>query len=600
MDSDIPRRHFPGSDDGFLSSEMEEQTGAAAAEGPLPEGHLWRRVHYGDEVEAPPKPLRRTDTKSSRDVGSMLAAGRITQTQAHRLTTTDKMRRSSMESRQSIEATQKHSEYTSTSGMIAEALGTSRRNAVSTTILRDLGIESLRTRVIEERRRRASPWFEQPFPILERVVDSVPFDVFVGAVMLFNGVLIGVQVSHGEEEFWMEVSEHVCTAVFVLEVSFRLLVSGWVWICSVGNILDVLLIFSTGVLPMWILKPVGVRLSDMSILQTLRTLRLMRLVRTLRINRHFRTPFKLVKGLVDSRRTIFHTYVVSGISLFISSVFGVYLIGRDRSLMPGSPFASEEAWPAVHQVAHDFFFTVPRSSFTLFQVTTLDSWTSVARPLMKYSVGVPFIFTLVIMVNALVLQNLITAVIVKNALACFSQDEELMVAELKEKMKADVQELRAVFKSVDSDFNNLLSLEEFLEAVRSEESLRTKLKLLQVGPDEATDFWDLLCEGNEDGIGLERFAEMMQAMGADAKAKDSFAITQHLRRLNNRITCIKGVLLEQKQKVDLLREDLKTVRSEFVKMLAEAQDFVYYVGNCIPVAPAPRKAAQLTNARVLL
>ena len=72
----------------------------------------------------------------------------------------------------------------------------------------------------------------------------------------------------------------------------------------------------------------------------------------------------------------------------------------------------------------DGFDSLPWAMFTLFQLMTMDSWAYTIRPLIRQKPALATFFFLFISVSALVLSNLITAVIVENALTITKQDEE--------------------------------------------------------------------------------------------------------------------------------------------------------------------------------
>lgn len=543
--------------------------------------------------------------KESAHIRDMLSSGRISAGEAQRMTISQKIRQESkrlsyQDSDESLRAHMVRSEYKTTSGLLQEALNESpKRNDLSYYVLQQLGIIGVQQVLAKERKRRAAPTFQQPFPLLASIVFSAVFEIIVGVIMCFNGVMVGVQVSRDlpEELFYMEALEHFFTAFFVAEVILRLLVCGWIWICSPGNFLDSLVIFVTGVLPMWILQPMGVGMADLRVVQTLRTLRLMRLIRIVRERRFFRTPFKLFQGLADSLHMIFHVYVVIGTATFIFAVYGVYFIGRSGCFQPGSPLEhTDEAWPEARDLALKAFATVPRSTFTVFQVMTLDSWSLIARPLMKYTIGVPCLFAAVIMVNAIVLQNLITAVIVNNALQCAKQDEELIAMEKREAAERDLEDLRGIFWSLKAvGGGNFLSEEGFLSAARTDRRLRNKLQLLHVLPTEAYEVWELLTKDDERLVHVERFANVMRQLGSEAKSKDSFACAQHLRRLNRRMERLKRRLADHKKRVEALQLEADAASKDFGGFLREAHEFVRYVGVCIPGSPVSRGISKLTT-----
>jgi len=405
--------------------------------------------------------------------------------------------------------------------------------------------------------------------------------------MCVNGVLVGFQVSLlGQEPQVLGVLEHVFTLVFLLEVFARLAACGWAWLCDAANLVDVLLILVTGVLPLWILQPAGVESEGMRMLQVLRILRLLKVVRVARTHRSLRTAYKLAAGLQYSGNTIFHTYVIIGTALYIFSVFSVYFIGRSEA------FGED---PNAQELAAELFLTVPRSLMTIFQTMTLDSWSSVARPLMKHSGVVCALFTAVIMIMTLVLQNLITAIIVNGAISRLNEDHEMLAAEAREAMQEELQDLLELFEALDEDGDGVVSKAQYFAAVKGHEAFRNKLQVLQVPLDEAADLWELFDMGGV--VDASNFAQTLRVLKGDAKGKDSFTAVQRLRRINGRVARLKERLLQYQRRALELRSQAEVVGRDLAVALLEVKQFAVYAGSCLPVLPAPRPPAKLAALR---
>ena len=62
--------------------------------------------------------------------------------------------------------------------------------------------------------------------------------------------------------------------------------------------------------------------------------------------------------------------------------------------------------------------------FTLFQIMTFDSWTRIARPIMRKQPWTLVYFLVFVAIGVFVLMNLVTAVIVENAFSIAKEDEE--------------------------------------------------------------------------------------------------------------------------------------------------------------------------------
>merc|ERR1712187_293378 len=136
------------------------------------------------------------------------------------------------------------------------------------------------------------------------------------------------------------------------------------------NVLDVFLV-TLSVFVTWILGPANVEFAgSLRKLTVLRTLRLMRLAYKVRMRPECKEMWALLKGLTDSGETLLWTYVMIGCVLYFFAIMFTSLIGKLDAFQDNA-------------IAQDSFRTVPISMVTLFQIMTLDSWTAIARPLMK-------------------------------------------------------------------------------------------------------------------------------------------------------------------------------------------------------------------------
>merc|ERR1719440_606075 len=152
----------------------------------------------------------------------------------------------------------------------------------------------------------------------------------------------------------------------------------------------------------------------------------------------FQTLWVMLRGLVECGRTLFWTYVMILTMLFIFGIVGTDFIAKDPNFL-------------YDDSVQEYFGTLPDSIFTLMQVMTLDSWTFIARPMMKKLRWVSLYFVALILLVVMVLLNLITAVIVENAFSIVQEDEDAALRE-KEKMKEqEIEKFRVMFKEMDTD-----------------------------------------------------------------------------------------------------------------------------------------------------
>eukprot|EP00971_Amphidinium_carterae_P066898 1324827-Amphidinium_carterae.1 len=118
----------------------------------------------------------------------------------------------------------------------------------------------------------------------------------------------------------------------------------------------------------------------------------------------------------------------------------------------------------VSLLVQDKFGDVPKAMVTLFQVMTLDSWTSIMRPLMDREVWIPVFFMLFISIAVFLLMNLITAVIVENAFKT-AQEDEVQLAMLHDQEKEhEFDTLMQFFTALDVDGDNVITPQELEQA----------------------------------------------------------------------------------------------------------------------------------------
>jgi voltage-gated sodium channel len=162
---------------------------------------------------------------------------------------------------------------------------------------------------------------------------------------------------------------------------------------------------------------------SLSVLRTLRVLRVLRLLSMIpAMRRVIEGLFEAIPGLLS----------VIAILMIINYVFAVIM-----TMQYG------EAFPVM-------FGTLGKSLYTLFQVMTLEAWSSeVARPVMEQFPQAWFMFLLYILLTSFTILNLVIGVVV-NAMQSKSLEEEIMHHDdVKEEVRALRREIRTLKKAVE-------------------------------------------------------------------------------------------------------------------------------------------------------
>ena len=211
----------------------------------------------------------------------------------------------------------------------------------------------------------------------------------ITAIIVFNALALGLETSDSVMERFgplLQFLDRAVLAIFVVELLAKLFAFGWRFFTSGWRIFDFLII--------------GIALTpgsgDLTVLRSLRLLRMRRLVAT-----------------VPSMRKVVTTLMaaIPGVASVIALLALVYYV---FAVLVTNHFG--EAFP-------DWFGTVGESMYSLFQIMTLESWsTGIVRPVMEQYPNAWLVFVPFILMTSFAVINLFIAVMV-NAMTEQSQTE---------------------------------------------------------------------------------------------------------------------------------------------------------------------------------
>jgi len=221
---------------------------------------------------------------------------------------------------------------------------------------------------------------------------------------------------------------------------------------------------------------------------------------------------------MESGRVLFWTVVVIFLITYIFAVFGVVLLGtkikeKHDDFVNSTGSADQELEFLVTTVDG-----VLPLMYTLIQVLTLDSWNSILRPMMKHIPWSWTFFYLYISIAVIVMMNLVTAVIVENALKNSQQDAAELIAQREKEKEIKLAHFQRVFEELDMDGDGELSWQEF-ESAFEDPQLAKELRLLGIDADNCREIFDLLDDG--DGVLTPKvFFQGLSRMDGTPHAKD--------------------------------------------------------------------------------
>jgi len=231
-------------------------------------------------------------------------------------------------------------------------------------------------------------------------LESSKFQNFIIGLIILNSITIGMETS----KYWMnnfgfmfKWLDDIILGIFVLEIILKLYAFGYKFFKSSWNIFDFLIVAIAAI-------PAAGSFSVFRTIRILRTLRLIKNVPKLRL---------IIEALIKSIPSIGWIMVLLVMVFYIFAVLATNLYS--------------ENFP-------QWFGDIGESMFTLFQIMTLESWSSgIARPMMEQTPYAYLFFIPFILIATYTTLNIFIAIVVNTMNEMHMQDvkeEELLLSEI--------------------------------------------------------------------------------------------------------------------------------------------------------------------------
>ncbi len=228
-------------------------------------------------------------------------------------------------------------------------------------------------------------------------VEGVPFTRFIICLIIINAIILGLETSDrvmASMGTFLVTTNTLILAVFVIEILLKLAAFGPRFFRSGWNIFDFLIVSIS-------LVPASGPLEILRAFRILRVLRLLSQVPKLRI---------IIESLLRALPGMGWTALLLVLVFYVFAVMGTMLFG--------------EAFP-------EYWGNLALSLFSLFQIMTLESWSSgVARPMMEVYPLIWLFFVPFILVSSFMVLNLFIAIIVTATQSIHADEEEEQRREL--------------------------------------------------------------------------------------------------------------------------------------------------------------------------
>ncbi|MEO1536823.1 MAG: ion transporter [Pseudomonadota bacterium] len=245
---------------------------------------------------------------------------------------------------------------------------------------------------------------------VSEVLDRPLIQNFIIAVIVVNAITLGMETSQtlmGAAGWLIIAIDKICLAIFTIEIAAKLFARGPAFFRSGWNIFDFTVVAIS----------YAPDAGALSVLRALRILRVLRLVSTMpRLRR-------VIEGFLSA---------VPG----MASVFGLMaLIFYIASVIATKLFA--ESFP-------EWFGTLGRSAYSLFQIMTLESWSmGIVRPVMEVFPYAWIFFVPFILVTTFAVVNLVVGLIVNSMQDAHAAEENAATEAYREEIIKRLQDIEA-------------------------------------------------------------------------------------------------------------------------------------------------------------
>ncbi len=200
-------------------------------------------------------------------------------------------------------------------------------------------------------------------------------------VIVFNAVVLGLETSGTAMAMaggLIILLDQICLAIFVIELAAKLFAHGPRFFRNPWNVFDFVI--------------VGVALLPAA--ESMTALRAMRILRVLRVISVAPRLRRVVEGFITALPGMGSVFLLMAIIFYIGAVIATKMFGT--------------AFP-------DWFGTLGRSAYSLFQIMTLESWSmGIVRPVMEVYPYAWVFFIPFIMVTTFAVVNLLVGLIVNS------------------------------------------------------------------------------------------------------------------------------------------------------------------------------------------
>mmetsp|Transcript_30887 Transcript_30887/g.57927 ORF Transcript_30887/g.57927 Transcript_30887/m.57927 type:complete len:385 (+) Transcript_30887:3-1157(+) len=367
------------------------------------------------------------------------------------------------------------------------------------------------------------------------------FDTIAAVMIITNSIFMGWETEALTTNVSMpellEVMMLICNIYFFLEITMRLcaLRGGFFTEESRNwNLFDLGLVLLSMVDTFLLYTREG--LSAANVVAGVKTLKMLRIIRVFRVFRFSSALARVALMIVDSMKSLLWALIMLAIVVY---VFAISLTTNAADWIKLEVDTDNPNWLELVQTSTDptmsamytRFGSLARTAYTLVQAMLGGiSWGEVADVLMDVDVISPALLLLYVSFTILAVLNVITGAFVDNALNLASQQRDFQIEKEIEAKEQYVEQIRALFKTIDDDESGEVSREEIREML-DDPTLSAYFRVLGFETTDADSFFKLLDVDDSETVSMQEFLDGCARLKGPARNMDVHAILAECRRI---------------------------------------------------------------------
>jgi len=392
------------------------------------------------------------------------------------------------------------------------------------------------------------------------MIDRVSFNVTVAVLTFLNIIVLGLEqemvppnTTMGDRMNWYML-ECVFAVCFAVELVIRIVTQKIVFFIDLWNVLDLALV-SLAIFDAFFLVPVGSG-GQIRYFLVIRALRVVRLVKLVPMIPLFREVVLLIGGLMNSVKALGWVGLIVMMVMYVCAIVVTTEIGLNHDTYGTGPSYDGEVWPY-----EEYFGTIWRSMFSLFQVVTLDSWCDdIVRHVVYRQPLMGIFFIVFLLLTAFGLMNVVVGIIVENTLAAAQVADRRIEEQAAFARKDAVERLADILERSDTNRTGEISLEE-LRASYQSDIVREKFDRIGLTFEEVQEIFKLLDADRRGRIEIKRFANSCRELVGGAKRRDIAQVEVTVGGLAQHLDNLDG----QFAKIETEIRDLSKLADDFVQ-----------------------------------